>query len=237
MIKARDFFSGKISKQIMIHYYMPIHVGTILLCLFIAYLCYPPQYHYNWTNSMISRLGWPDENPLGLIFFSIGTFIYGMLYIPTTCYIYRRMALINRCVARIIFILLFLVGIGWMGIGLIPNYPIPITMAIHGINAILIFAGMAFGGLLIMVLIWADYLKNKEDSTYKSHSLIAYSIIYLYMLVMIIILLILMPKGLSGHYLGDTSIPPYLSPTTYEWLSFFGMLGLITSLYIILPGI
>lgn len=224
---------GDLPKRIIVRIIFPLLTGVFLLCLFLAFLCYPPQYEYNWTNSMISRLGWPNENPVGLVFFSVGFVVYGIGALMTIPYAYRRFsAVLNRCSS--LLVLLLITGfIALSLIGLIPNYPDPIFMQIHGINAVVIFAVFYILGLLISLILIRNLLSSSK--IIDSRIAVFYILIAFYGFISTMVLIIVMPQGLSGHYQQDPSLPFYLSPPFYEWQAFMAILASIYLMFLLLP--
>lgn len=228
MSKLKSLFKGEISKKTLTRYYLPALILQFLLFLLIAYLLYPSQYTYIWTHSMISRLGWPDENVVGFIFFSIGFTLLGFFLLPTVPYAYKRLKDINKPVALVIFILMSFYSLALFFIGMIPNYPISIFMLIHGINAVLIFGGFYISCCLFTFLIIMGIITNNLNKEgYSMNAFFIYVAIFIFGFISTILLLINLPGGLSGHYPPDFSLPFYASPPFYEWLAFMSILALI----------
>ena len=222
-----------LTKKKIINYILPFLTGFLFLCLFFAYLCYPPQYKYNWTNSMISRLGWPDQNPIGLIFFSIGFSVYGIGSLFFIQYLYRNLSTNLNHGSKLISILLFTGYIAIALIGLIPNYLDPLFMLIHGINAIIIFFNFYIVALIISLIIIRNM--NSDNSQPKKKLSVLYILITIYGLLCTILLIYFMPKGQAGHYQQDPLLPFFISPPFYEWQAFIAIMITIYLLFVLLP--
>lgn len=234
MVKIKDFFFGKFSKRFLIRYYLPLMIGSLFFLLLMAYIFYPPNddYPYHWTTSMISRLGWPHENPIGFIFFSIGFALFGVLVIPLVPYFHRRISEIDKGKANLIALLMIMYSTAFFLIGIIPNYPHPrIFNRIHGINAFFLFFGLYFTAIMFAILILKD-----DNSVFSRKLTIVYFLILIYGISTLIIGFIfgaMVYRG--GQYIHDPSIPLYASPPLWEWQTFIATICLIAIQCIILP--
>ncbi|TFF96636.1 MAG: DUF998 domain-containing protein [Promethearchaeota archaeon] len=229
MVKSKEILKGKFEKKFLLFVYLPVIFGQFLMCLLIAYLFYPPQYQYNWLNSMISRLGWPDQNPIGFIFFSIGFSILGFFLLLLVPYTYKRLKPIHKLKASVSVLLMVLYSVALFLIGSVPNYLIDLFMRIHGINAVIIFLGFYLNSILFATFL-CD-LKQNEEALFRNvnrAAIVMFVVLLVYGFLTAILLVATLPEeGLGGHYTQDPSIPFYLSPTFYEWQSFMCILPLI----------
>ncbi|MHA1732474.1 MAG: hypothetical protein ACTSU5_11055 [Promethearchaeota archaeon] len=246
MISARDLFQGTLSRRSATVAFGPLHLGVILVALALAYLSYPPEYEYGWTTSMISRLGWPDQNPVGLIFFSAGTAAYGFILLFAARRARLGLAWVSARGATLVQVLTIVVAVGWIGIGLVPNYSLPATMFVHAVNAFAIFGGSLLAGATSLTVLARGMLGREraagEPGGRRSGrrevlvgAAVAHAAAFFFMVVVLAILVDVTPPGLRGHYTGDPGIPVFSSPPFYEWLSFFGSLGMFASLQVALP--
>ena len=230
MEKIKDFFHGKFSKKTLVYYYLPVVFGVFLFCLFLAWVFYPydEAYPYDWTTSMISRLGWPIENPIGLIPFSIGMLSLGVFLIPVTFYTFERLYQLQEKAAKVVALFMFAHAIALIGIGAIPNFSELFFKLAHAINAVVIFFGVYIAGILTLIIIFID------RSVFPSRLLYLYIIILIYGIATSILTAINLP-GTGGHYIHDPSTPLFMSPPFYEWQTFIAMLCVIYLQCIVIP--
>lgn len=230
MEKIKSILKGKFSKKTLTYYYLPLVFGVFLFCLFLAWIFYPydEAYPYDWTTSMISRLGWPIENPIGLIPFSLGMLILGVFLIPVAYYTYERLSQLQEKLAIVILILMLAHAVALIGIGAIPNFPEVFFKLAHAINAGVIFTGVYIAGILTLMII----LNNRAN--FSSKLLIIYIVVLIYGTTTAILTVINIP-GTGGHYIHDPSTPLLMSPPFYEWQTFIAMLCVIYLQCIIIP--
>ncbi len=238
MPKLKEIFQGMISKKSLTYYYVPFIIGTFLFFLFMARLLYPyiPIYPYNWTTSMISRLGWPEENPIGFIFFSLGFISLGILTLPIIQYIYKKYSKINKFDAKLIAFLFFTYSIGSILIGLIPNFYEPsIFKLIHLINAGFIFLGFFLMSFFSAILMLKNNLSEGKTITFSKILLVIYLSFLIYCLICGLLWVILAPTNRTGRFIPNPITPFYLSSPFYEWQAFMTIFCLLTVQCFIIP--
>ncbi|MHA1377494.1 MAG: DUF998 domain-containing protein [Candidatus Helarchaeota archaeon] len=236
--ELKVIFQGKFSKKTLMHYYLPFLIIFPLLCLLVARLFYPyiPLYPYNWTTSMISRLGWPEENPTGFIFFSIGFIVEGIMLLPLSHYLYKKFLEVNEITAKIIRFLLIFYSVATLLIGLIPNYSKPpIFGIVHGINAIIIFFGFFLLSVISELTLLSENQKKKEKSKFSRNLLIIYTIFLVYYSVCIFLIVLTFQFSIPGRSLLKSTIPFYMSPPFYEWQAYMLILSLLATKCQIFP--
>ncbi|MHA1147906.1 MAG: hypothetical protein ACTSR8_06640 [Promethearchaeota archaeon] len=182
---------------------------------------------------MISRLGWPHQNPIGLIFFSIGFSIYGIGSLFLIQYLYRNLSANLNHGSKLISILLCIGYIAIALIGLIPNYFDLLFILIHGINAIIIFFNFYIVALIISLILINNL--NSENTHVNKKLSILYILITIYGFACTILLIYFLPKGQAGHYQQDPLLPIYFSPPFYEWQAFIAIIIIIYIFYVLLP--
>jgi len=243
MEKIGKFFGGNFSKRTLIHYSIPIGMGLFYLFLSISRLLFPyvESYPYNWTTSMISRLGWPEVNTIGWIFFSLAFVILGFLSIPLGAYYYRRFSPLNKIAAKFIRLFLYCMSLSLILLGLIPNFETEdrIFMIIHGINAIILLGGGFLMFLISFYLILKEYFA-KEHSVFNfpKKLVMLYILIGIYEIICVTMLFISMARygKFGGHYIHDPSIPLFLSAPLWEWQTMVLLLILIVLPCYIFPN-
>ncbi len=232
MAEFKRIFQGKLSKKNLLYYYLPFMIGFFLICLLIARILYPyiPLNPYIWTTSMISRLGWPEENPIGFIFFSIGFIVEGMMFFPISLYIHGKYSDMNEFVAKLIRFLLIAYSMATLLIGAIPNFSEPpIFSTIHGINAIVIFGGF---GLLSLI---SAITMLKERINFSRNLLTIYIAFLIYYLVCITSIVVFFQTSVPGRSVLGSSTPFYSSPPFYEWQAYMITFCLLTIQCLLLP--
>jgi hypothetical protein len=220
-------------------YLIPLGIGIFYLFLGIARILFPyvPSYPYSWITSTISRLGWPEVNEVGWIFFSIAMVLLGTFSLPLVLYKYRRFSQLNRHLAKFIGLFMFGICISLILLGLIPNYLTPdkIFIIIHGINAIILIGG----GSLMLIIEFIIILRAhfKKNAIYSHQLIILYLILGIYTFFCITMLFITAARigGLGGHYVYDPSTPLFLSMPMWEWQTMVMLLFMIAMPCYILP--
>ncbi|NVM02688.1 MAG: DUF998 domain-containing protein [Candidatus Helarchaeota archaeon] len=238
MEKLKEVFQGMLSKKSLTHYYLPFMIGSFLFFLLIARLLYPyiPIYPYNWTTSMISRLGWPEENPIGFVFFSLSFILLGILTLPIVQYLYRKYSKINEFYAKLIVFFFFAYSIASILIGLIPNFYEPnIFKLIHVINAGFIFLGFFLMSFFSAILMLKNVLSKGKAATFSKKLLVIYISILIYCLICGLLWVILAPTNRSGRFFPNPITPFYFSAPFYEWQAFMAFSFLLPIQCIILP--
>ncbi len=237
MERLKMLLGGNLSKKFVIHIYLPITIGVLIGGLVLARLFFPyiEEYPYQWTTSTISRLGWPHENPIGLVFFSVGYCIFGIAMLPLTCYAHKRYAKIKKKRAAAIRAFMVAAFIAVTLIGVIPNYREPkIFLTIHGINALIAFTGFYIAFSLIAILI----VQNNKlgNNIFPKRGFLLYFAVLIYGLVCVAMMVISGLQNFSGdQYVHDPSTPTYLSGPFYEWQAFIAILALIYLQFLALP--
>ena len=238
MEKFKSLFKGNYTKRQLTHYYLPLGIGLHYLFLTIAWLFFPyiEEYPYNWTTSMISRLGKPQENPIGWIFFSAAFIPLGFLLIILIPYLYQRFSKLAKREAKIVRISLTFSSIGLIGIAAIPNFLPNIFGFFHMLNAVLIYIGMFLTVLITPRIIFLERKKNgKENSIFPNISIKVYFIFLTYFLICTVFLAIA-DKGTSDrYYLPNTSTILILSRPFWEWQAFFAAFCLLGTICFLLP--
>jgi len=230
MEKIKSFTQDKLSKKTLTYYYLPVVFGVFLFCLFLAWVFYPynEAYPYDWTTSMISQLGWPIENPVGLIPFSVGMLILGVFLIPVAYYTFERLYQVQEKEAKVVALFMYAHAIALIGIGAIPNFPETFFMLAHAINAVVIFFSVYIAAILTLIIIFMN------RSIFPSRLLYIYIIVLIYGIATAVLTVINM-TGTQGHYIHDPSTPLFLSPPFYEWQTFIAMLSVIYLQCIVIP--
>jgi hypothetical membrane protein len=141
-MRIKDFFSGKFSKDTLMRKISPIIVLSLVGSLAISWMLYP---NYDWTSMDISQLGHPTNNPNGWIIWEIGIAITGVIYIPITSFVRKKLLAMNGIILNIGSFLFYFAAIGMIGLGVIPNFDDGLFLAIHRFNAALAFGGMFLG--------------------------------------------------------------------------------------------
>ncbi|MFX1450508.1 MAG: hypothetical protein ACFFCM_06685 [Promethearchaeota archaeon] len=238
MEKLKEVFQGMLSKKNLTHYYLPLMIGSFLFFLLIARLFYPyiPIFPYNWTTSMISRLGWPEENPIGFVFFSLGFILYGILTLPIVQYVYRKYFKINGFYAKFIAFFFYAYSIASMLIGIIPNFYEPrIFKLIHGINAIIIFLGFFLMSFISATLMLKHNLSGGKITIFSKKLLIIYLSILIYCIICAFFLVTFAPNNRTGRFIPNPITPFYFSAPFYEWQAFMAIFCLLTIQCFIIP--
>lgn len=236
---VKTIVKGDCSKKTMFRFYLPAITAVLIFTLFLSWIFYPENssYPYDWTTSTISRLGWPEENPLGYMFFSIGMSMYGLLSLPLVPFYYKKYSKINDGQARNIAVLMIAYSTSILLIGAIPFYTEPtIFLTIHAINALIIFIGfyiMTF--LIIWMIIKESYLEKESKIQVSKPLFLLYIILALYGTTCLALAGACLPEGHSGHYYHDLSIPFYLSAPFYEWQTFICILLLAYIQVLLIP--
>ena len=243
MANILDFFKGNFSKKTLTHYLFPGGVSLFAFFIVLARLLFPyvPSYPYNWTTSMISRLGWPEVNTMGWIFFSIAFFLLGVLSVPLIPYIYRRLSEFSNVRAKIIVVLMAGVAVSLLLLGAIPSFNTAdkIFMTIHQINA-----GMLVGGGIIMIamslilILRVHFKKGTNQSNFSGKLITLYIIVGIYAFLCITMIGISMSlvENLGGRYIHDFSTPLLLSGPFWEWQILLTLITMIALPCYILPG-
>lgn len=174
-------------------YYIPLIPGLLTVLLLISYLLEPPNllFPFDWTTSPISRLGWPAENVVGWIFFSLAFLCLGFLslfLIPT--YVHKFATLQKRW-SRLLSSFLLLASIGEILIGAIPNLLTPdlVFIVLHFINASLYFL-CSYGVAIILGILFAQ---KKHRWMVSRQVAIVYAILVVYGLFATIAMIVLSP--------------------------------------------
>ncbi len=242
MNKIGPLIRGQISKKTLTHYLIPLGIGIFYFFLFLAYLFFPynESYPYNWTTSMISRLGWPEGNPGGWPFFSIAFILTGVLIIPLISYKYQRYSKLNKFAAGLIRILMLGFSISMILLGAIPNFDLHIFFGIsHLLNALILIGGGSLMVLISWILISKEYFKNKQnESTLPGKLVIPYFFLCIFGAICIGMIVVSFSQTDTsfGHYIHDPATPLLLSPPLWEWLIMGSLIFLIVLPCYFLPA-
>ncbi len=234
MNAIENFLRGNLSKRTITHYLIPLSIGLFISFLIIARLLFPyiESYPYHWTTSMISRLGWPEVNTTGWIFFSLAFIFLGTFSIPLIAYFYRRFSDLNRTAGAIIRIFMLCFTLSLILLGAIPNFESEnnIFKIIHGINAGVLIGGGSLMVLICLILISKTYFTKGQNEFGTSGKLvIPYISIGIWGALCIAMLFISISRiDMSfAHYVHDPSTPLLLSPPMWEWLTMFSLMTMV----------
>jgi hypothetical protein len=238
METIKSIFHGDTTKKNLTSYYLPLAIGLYLFFLFLAWLFYPyvPEYPYDWTTSMISRLGWTHENTIGWIFFSIAFVILGVFFLSLVPYFYKRFRDLKMPGSKFVSFAMLVGSIGFLGIGAIPNFPPNIFGFFHALNALLILVGV-----FIVIIALGFFILKEHLSKGMSNSIIQRKLIILYFIVLTYILIsgYFLISADSGHsdrfYIHDFSLPLISSRAFWEWQVMMTSIGLIAIICFIIP--
>ena len=232
--KIWDLLRGNFSRKELTHYLAPAVLGLFFFFLLMARLLYPyvPSYPYQWTTSTISRLGSPEGNPIGWIFFSLAMIELGLMSIPLAPYMYKKYSKIIwfAILAKLIVFFSLAMSVGLILLGAIPSFGSPaIFRILHGVNAVLAFGGGALMSLIAFFLITIHHFFKKQKVYQFSGKLITLyivtGIVTVISFVMLGISISLIGVGLGDPYVHDPSTPLFLSMPFWEWLSFLFLLS------------
>jgi len=218
-MKLIKLFRGDISQRTLTRYFVPAILGIFLFFLFLSYLLEPlnVSYPYDWTTSTISRLGWPHENVVGWIFFSLAFIFLGIFTLPLVSYYSRKFRSLNKRWARILSIMLFLTCIGLFLLGTIPNFNMDkIFFIIHMVNAFLSFIGLYTMSIIIGVLI----IRNKTQGIVSRKFVVTYAVLLVYGFLALILMVLVNPQKGIWYYVHDRATPLLLSIPFWEWQAF-----------------
>ena len=247
MEELKDIFQGNITKKSLLYYYLPLMIGIYLLCLGIARSLFPYNIiePYYWTTSMISRIGVPEENPIGFIIFSIGFIIEGIMYLPISIYLYKKFSKIDelprkfsktgKLPSKLIGLFLICYSISTFLIGAIPNFSFPpIFTVIHGINASVIFAGFGLMTLVSALTMLNNYLIEK-GAIFSRNLLILLIIFSVYYLISFLMILVGFYMTWNSIQILEPTLPFYYSAPFWEWQAYMLTFVILTIQCIILP--
>jgi hypothetical protein len=218
-IRLLKLFRGDISQHTLMRYFVPANLGISLFFLLLSYLLEPLNlsYPYNWTTSTISRLGWPHENVVGWIFFSLAFIFLGILTLPLVSYYYRKFGTLNKRWARVLSLMLFLACIGLFLLGTIPNFNTDkIFFITHMVNAFLSFISLYAMSIIICVII----IRNKTQGIASRKFVITYIIMFVYGFLAFILMVLVNPQKGISYYVHDPATPLLLSIPFWEWQTF-----------------
>ncbi len=216
----KRIFTGNYSREILTRVIAPLSIITYSVFIAFSWILYP---NYDWTSMFISDLGVPAQNPIGWIVWSVGHVLVGIMLIPIISYLRPRLVSINKKWATIGTLFLYLAPIGAIGLGVIPQFPGEIIAVLHVINASLLM-----GGLYLGVWILAIILFNITQVQKKSIPIIcsAFGAPIGFLTTQGIRLLIYPP---------ESTIPFYLTFSTWEWILLYGIFFACILLIYIVP--
>jgi hypothetical protein len=219
MYGFKTFFAGKTIQK---HHILIYGLSVLLLfsCFYVfSYLFFP---HYTMLSNFISQLGIIDLNPQGWYFWDMAMGCTGFLVIPIINYMRHRLILFNKLWTQIGYVLFIGHSIGMIGLGIFPQFKLPIFRILHILNAVLGLGGMYFG-----VICWGVPIIIAIQRKLTEISPIGYGI-YLFLTGGTPL-----GFGLSRliQTLGLDSI--YLSFSLWEWILFIGILAAFVSLWMI----
>ena len=185
---------------------------------------------------MISRLGWPHENPVGWIFTSAGSFIRALMFLIVAGYYREKFSSIHKPIAKLIYVLLIACSIAGFLLGAIPNFNTPdkIFMRIHAINAFILFPGLYLTSFFMAVLMAFSRKLTRNRISLPRKVPIIYFIVLLYGATCMFLLLAF-AIGLEGQFIFDPLIPAILQPPVWEWQCFMAELFLLVVPAYVLP--
>lgn len=219
MYGIKTFLSGQFIKK---HHVLIYGLSVLFLfCCFyvISYLYFP---NYTMITNFISQLGLIELNPKGWYFWDIAMGCAGLFVIPLINYMRHRLIIFNKLWTQIGYGLFISHSIGMIGLGIFPQFEIPVFRFLHILNAVLGLGGLYFG-----VICWGIPLIIALQRKLTAISPIGYGI-YLFLTSGTPL-----GFGLSRliQFLGLDSI--YLSFSLWEWILFIGILAAFVSLWMI----
>lgn len=235
MEKIKIIYQGEFSKKTLTHRLLPFTTGGFSVFLIIARILFPydSSYPYSWTTSMISRLGIPNQSPIGVIFFSAAFIWLGVFLLPLVPYVYKRFSKINERGAKILAIFMLAPCISDILLGVIPNFTPTIFRLIHGLNAVIAFQGILLMSLLSLIIM--RYHQKQGNNIYSRKLMYVYLIIFIYDTTCSLLVLIFMEQSPEGYYMYVPGTPLLASSPFWEWQGFISLLCLITTLCFIVP--
>jgi hypothetical protein len=235
-IKLNDVLRGNASKNVMMRFVVPLFMGASLFCLLIAYLLYPyiASNPYNWTTSMISRLGWPHENQFGWIFFSFSLILLATMIVILNGYYHARLSKLHRQIANLIRLLMVLCSIAGFLLGAIPNFKTDdkIFVLIHGLNAVILMSGLYL--VSCFLLLFVSSRKSRDRMPISRKMVGFYAIVLVYGFTCVILLVIFLGGRKMDQFIYDPSIPVIFQGPVWEWQAFFtGIFLIVVPVYIL----
>lgn len=152
--KIWNYFSGNFSKKEITREVIPIMILSFAIFLFLAWVFFPPELHYNIFERSISNLGGREENPRGWIFFSIAMGLLAVQLVPIFLYFHKRLSKIcKRTTSLCTFF--GLIGCGFMFlIGVFSDDSSILVYGVEMSDIHTIVAVVGIGGLGLAVLIY-----------------------------------------------------------------------------------
>ncbi len=215
----KRYLTGRFSKKELTHYYMPLMLSIIIICIVISYLSFPPELNYSIFERTISNLGSRDDSPYGWYFLSIGMISWGVLMIPLFLYYHRRIRQISKHGARTGTIFGFIGCIFVILIGFFTDDRSILIFGIemrtiHVIIAIIGIGGIALGLMSYSIPIQVDHFSKRGHKQFNGKLVfLGYSLIYSGGIGAIIAEII---KEIQG--INDFPGPGFLSFSFYEWI-------------------
>ena len=238
MKTIKKLIKGEISRRALLRGFLPLGLTTFFGFLLISRMLFPPneEYPYRWTTSMISRLGWPQENPMGWVFFAIAFIWLGILLLMLAPYMFQKLSTFHEGKARVISFSIFISGTGSIGLGLIPNYPITLFRTFHKINAALLFMGIFLMTILCLTVMISDLRSHpQENQNFSTQSLRIFSAMFLYLIITSLMMAFSRPGLPGNYYFHDPNTPMLLSRPFWEWQAMLLGIGLIVMSCIMIP--
>ncbi|HMF32321.1 MAG TPA: hypothetical protein VKK79_12950 [Candidatus Lokiarchaeia archaeon] len=218
------FFQGKLSQESLTRRYIPAILGIFALLLLIARLLLPynPTYPYDWTTSTISRLGWPQENTTGWVFFNLAFLFLGIVTLPLVPFYFRKFSVVDKWWAIVIALSLLVASVGEMLLGAIPNFNTAdmIFTNLHKVDALVAFFGCYFAAISASVLL-LHFGPRRTDIIISPRMLPRiYTIVLAYGIFAVFMMLFGVPKQDLAYYVYDPATPRILALPLWEWQSF-----------------
>jgi len=229
-IHIQKYLTGKFTKRELTFRFIPIMLFIIVICIFLAYLLFPPELNYSIFERTISNLGSRDDSPYGWYFLSIGLMSWGFLMIPLFLYYHRKFRQICKHTARLGTFLglsgsIFIILIGvFTDDSSILIFGIQMSY-IHFIVAVIGIGGIGLALIIYSVPIQKDHFSKRGHKQFNGKLVfLSYSLIYFGGLGAIISVIYKRAHGIK-----DFPGPGILSLSFWEWmwlLTFFVYIAL-----------
>lgn len=233
------FFTGDISRHFVIGRLLPLLLCFFFGGIFLSNLWYPTE--YDWRYLTISELMNPLLNSDGQYFLSIAIILCGILLIPVSGYLYRKMRVICLKTAKVGKFSMLMGCVGLILLGFIPDTDE--LDPYHQASAALIACGMISAYLCWWVIMRKDRLPKYGGKRQFNRRLMVTGIFLMWF----VIVGMLLSQGIRLVIQGDLSyeglawralgLSVFMSIALWEWWFFMTFVIYLALLMFMVPEI